>query len=533
MTVEEWLGADNYLGIDIWNRKYRYGDESFEEWLDRVSGGDKALKQLIREKKFLFGGRILANRGLNEKGIHCCYSNCFVMTPPEDNLESIFDTAKNMARTYSYGGGVGLDISNLAPKGAKVHNTAKESSGAVSFMDLYSLVTGLIGQSGRRGALMISMSCEHPDIEDFITIKSDLNRVTKANISVRMTNEFMQAVKEDKDFTLHFERPETGETIEKVVKAKDLFMLIAKMNWDMGEPGVLFWDRVESWSLLSNNKNFKYAGVNPCAEETLPAGGSCCLGSINLDAFVNQKRFDYSAFNDCVATATRALNDILDEGLPYLPLQEQKNSVKNWRQIGLGIMGLADTLIHMGIRYGSKQAIDFCDQLGERMIRVAATESSRLGNLSEYGCYPCSNQNEENTHFAVYNNLSHTECNGLYNSQLLTIAPTGTLSTMIGVSGGLEPIFANYYNRRTESLYNETKTYKVYTPIVKEYMGAHGLIDDSQLPDYFITAQTLDYRERINMQAAWQRHIDASISSTVNVPTDFTVEQVADLYMYA
>ena len=164
MTVQEWLGKDNQLGQDIWERKYRYENESFDKWIERVSGGNTTIAQLIKDKKFLFGGRILANRGLENKGRKISLSNCYVIEPPEDNIESIFDCAKKLARTYSYGGGCGVDISKLSPRGAKVNNAAKETTGSVSFMDLYSMVTGLIGQSGRRGALMLSLSCEHPDL---------------------------------------------------------------------------------------------------------------------------------------------------------------------------------------------------------------------------------------------------------------------------------------------------------------------------------------------------------------------------------
>lgn len=265
MTVQEWLGTDNQLGIDIWERKYRYNNETFDEWVDRVSGGNTDVKQLILDKKFLFGGRILSNRGLDKYGVKTTLSNCYVIAPPEDNIESIFECASKLARTYSYGGGCGIDISKLAPRGAKVNNTAKETSGSVSFMDLYSLVTGLIGQNGRRGALMLSLSCEHPDLEEFIEIKSDLDRVTKANISVRITDKFMTAVKLRKPFTLSFTRTETGETITKEIDAYSLFHKLCEMNWDYAEPGMLFWDRIENWNLLSCDDEFHYAGTNPCA----------------------------------------------------------------------------------------------------------------------------------------------------------------------------------------------------------------------------------------------------------------------------
>lgn len=537
MTVQEWLGSDNQLGIDIWERKYRYENESFDEWIDRVSGNNVSIAELIKEKKFLFGGRILANRGLENKGRKISLSNCYVIEPPEDNIESIFDCAKKLARTYSRGGGCGVDISKLAPKGARVNNAAKETTGSVSFMDLYSMVTGLIGQNGRRGALMLSLSCEHPDLEEFIGIKSDLNRVTKANISIRITDKFMAAVKNKTPFTLSFTRLETGETITKEIDAYEMFHKMCEMNWDYAEPGMLFWDRINNWNLLSCDDEFEYAGTNPCAEEPLPAGGSCLLGSINLAEFVCGAGFDFVAFKYCVQEAVFALNEILDEGLPLHPLKEQRESVYDWRQIGLGIFGLADLLIKLGIKYGSPEAIDLCDMIGHTMADTAIKTSAILSK--EHGePYPKYKPEAiEQSAFYSKNALGETkelvEAFGLRNSQLLTIAPTGSLSTMLGVSGGIEPIFANYYTRKTESLKGHDEFYKVYTPIVKEYMDKHGLKDDSELPDYFVTAQTLDYKNRIYMQSIWQSHIDASISSTVNVPNDFTVEQVEDLYMTA
>lgn len=535
MTVQEWLGYDNQLGVDIWERKYRYENETFDEWITRVSGRNETIAELIKEKKFLFGGRILANRGLENKGRKISLSNCYVIEPPEDNIESIFDCAKKLARTYSYGGGCGVDISKLSPRGAKVNNAAKETTGSVSFMDLYSMVTGLIGQAGRRGALMLSLSCEHPDLEEFIGIKSDLDRVTKANISIRITDKFMAAVKNKTPFTLSFTRLETGETITKEIDAYEMFHKMCEMNWDYAEPGMLFWDRINNWNLLSCDDEFEYAGTNPCAEEPLPAGGSCLLGSINLAEFACDTGFDFESFKHCVKSSVIALNEVLDEGLPLHPLKEQRESVYDWRQIGLGIFGLADLLIKLGIKYGSPEAIDLCDMIGHTMADMAIKTSAVLAK--EYGVYPKYKPEVEQSAFYSKNALGKTkelvESFGLRNSQLLTIAPTGSLSTMLGVSGGIEPIFANYYTRKTESLKGHDEYYKVYTPIVKEYMDKHGLKDDSELPDYFVTAQTLDYKNRIYMQSIWQSHIDASISSTVNVPNNFTVEQVEDLYMTA
>lgn len=537
MTVQEWLGEDNQLGIDIWERKYRHNGETFDQWVARVSGGNERVAKMILQKKFLFGGRILSNRGMSTTGKKVTYSNCYVIEPPEDNIESIFDRASKLARTYSYGGGCGLDLSKLAPRGAKVNNTADETSGSVSFMDLYSLVTGLIGQNGRRGALMLSLSCEHPDLEEFIGIKSDLDKITKANISIRITDEFMYAVENREMFKLHFSRPETGEEITKEVNAYELFRRICEMNNDYAEPGMLFWDRIESYSLLSNDGEFQYAGVNPCAEEPLPAGGSCLLGSLNLAAFVGKDgSFKFGELQEAVQVAVTALNEVLDEGLPLHPLAEQRESVRDWRQIGLGIFGLADCLIQMGITYGSDEAIDLCNQIGFVIANEAIYSSAMLAK--KYGSYPkYKAEAVQWSEFYLENTTIETRAAvnefGIRNSQLLTIAPTGTLSTMLRVSGGIEPIFANSYTRKTESLHGHDEYYKVYTPIVERYMKQHSLQDEAELPEFFVTAQTLNYMNRIKMQAIWQDHIDASISSTVNVPNDFTTDEVENLYLEA
>lgn len=537
MFVEEWLGKENQLGIDIWKKKYQRNGESFEDWLDRVSGGDADVAELIADKKFLFGGRILSNRGIDDEKV--TYSNCYVISPPEDNIESIYDTAKKLARTYSYGGGCGIDISKLAPCGAKVNNQAKSTSGAVSFMDTFSQVTEQIGQNGRRGALMISIDCTHPDLEKFITVKSDLNKVTSANISVRVTDRFMVAVKNDEDWELYYKRNETGEEIKKTVKARDIFDLLCRNNWDYAEPGILYWDRITNWNLVSNDKDFEYAGVNPCAEEPLPAGGSCLLGAINLAAFVRNGKFDWHDFNRTVNIAVKALNNVLDEGLERHPLAEQRKTVRDWRQIGLGIMGLADMLIKLGIEYGSPDSITLCDAIGYSMARNAIVASADIAGYA--GCYDKYNEQYVTTSPFFTEHIkpddeeawSFVEANGLRNSQLLTIAPTGSISTMIGVSGGIEPIFANYYERTTKSLHGHDEVYKVYTPIVKEYMDAHGIKDELGLPSYFVTSATIPIKRRIDMQSVWQKHIDASISSTVNLPNEATVDDVKDLYMYA
>lgn len=541
MWVEDWLGKDNKLGCDIWRKKYQHDGETFLQWLDRVSNGNEELKKDILDKKFLFGGRILSNRGLQKEGRKVTYSNCYVIEPPEDNLESIFDAAKKLARTFSYGGGCGIDISKLAPRGSVINNAAKETTGAVSFMDLYNLTTSLIGQNGRRGALMISLSCNHPDLEEFIDIKTDLNKITKANISIRVTDEFMRAAALGEHYDLTFVRKETGEEIVKTVFAPDILDKLCKNNWNYGEPGMLYWDSIEKWNLLADDSEFKFAGVNPCAEEPLPAGGSCLLGAVNLSAFVINGRFDFDDFADTVSRAVKALNEVLDEGLELHPLEEQRESVADWRQIGLGIFGLADMLIKLGIEYGSADSIYLCDKIGFIMADVAIGTSAYLAR--DFGPYNKFKPEalDKNLYF-IGNTREETKRAvkrfGLRNSQLLTIAPTGSISTMLGVSGGIEPIFDTSYTRKTESLHGHDQYYEVYTPIVKSYLDNNEVVHNLNtgkpvLPNYFVTAKTIDPEKRIKMQSIWQKHIDASISSTVNLPESATVEDVRRLYIYA
>ena len=234
MNEKTWLN-NNQLAIDIWNKKYKYEDETFEDWLNRVSNGNEEVKRLIIEQKFLFGGRILANRGLQNYGKKVTYSNCYVLEIKNDSIEAIYQTCSDLARTFSYGGGCGIDISKLRPRGAKVNNAAKTTTGAVSFMETFNQVGEVIGQAGRRAATMLSMRCSHPDIEEFIDIKTDLNKVTKANISIMMTDEFIKAVIDKKPYICKFEL-ENGDVITKEVDASRLFKKLAKNNWRMGEP---------------------------------------------------------------------------------------------------------------------------------------------------------------------------------------------------------------------------------------------------------------------------------------------------------
>lgn len=385
---------------------------------------------------------------------------------------------------------------------------------------------------------MISMECTHPDLEEFISIKNDLTRVTKANISVMITDDFMRAVEQDEDWELSFKT--NKDAMVKVVKAKEVFRVLSKNNWDYAEPGILYKSKIDNWNLLSEDSEFSYAGVNPCAEEPLPNGGSCLLGSINLSAYIVEKdgvnQFDTYSFEKDIHKIVKGMNEVLDQGLPLHPLQIQRDTVRDYRQIGIGVMGIADMLIKLGLRYDSDEAINLCDSISRVMIDKSIKASALLAK--ETGAYPKYNSEAVlNSPFLLKNTYSDTyrlvKQYGLKNSQLLTIAPTGSLSTMLQISGGIEPIFANSYTRKTESLHGEDVYYKVYTPIVKKYMDSHNIDKEEDLPDFFVTSQNINPFKRVEMQGVWQKHIDASISSTINLPEEATIETVESLYMHA
>ena len=555
----KWLN-ENQLSYDIWNKKYRYNNESFDQWLNRVSNGNLDIKELILDKKFIFGGRILANRG-TQNSQKVTFSNCYVIPPVEDSIEGIYTACSQLARTYSYGGGCGVDISNLRPAGAEVHNSAKTTSGAVSFMSTFDEVTKVIGQNGRRAALMISMDVNHPDVMEFINIKANTDKVTSANISIRVNDDFMQAVERDADYILHWpcdnkklQHIGLGELIKnpanipynvllpiskvttqqdadntigyiKRVKAKEIFDTLCKNNWNYAEPGILYWDRITAYNLMSKDSDFQYAGVNPCAEEPLPAGGSCLLGSLNLAAFIDAHGFKYDEFKTAVEYAVLALNEVLAEGLPLHPLEIQQKTVGNYRQIGLGIMGLADALIKLKIQYGSPDAITFCDHLGNIMANTAIFASASIEDDISLSFEQCCKSEFYKKHMPTDYALSNT--------QLLTIAPTGSISTMWNISGGIEPIFAKSYTRTTKSLHNKDVVYTVYPQIIKDYMDTHNITSVEKLPSWFVSSEDILPEDRIKMQAVWQEHIDASISSTINLPEESTVKDVYNIYMQA
>ena len=528
MELKNWL--DTQLGQDIWTRKYQNGDETFDQWLDRVSNGDDAVKDLILSKKFIFGGRILASRGITDRKV--TYSNCYVLPPVGDSIEEIYDTNKYLARTFSYGGGCGIDISQLRPKGSPVNNAALTTTGAVSFMETFNNTSQTIGQKGRRGALMISMDVNHAEIEDFINAKTQNKKLEECNISVRTDDLFMTRV------------------IAGDGNANELMYKLAENNWNWGEPGMLFWDNINKETLLSEyikNGEFEFAGVNPCAEEPLPAGGSCLLGSLNLaefvkDPFGKRPAFDIPSFKQAVKVAIRALNQVLDEGLPLHPLQIQRDSVAKWRQIGLGIMGFGDMLIKMRIPYGSDRCSNLIATIGMALCNTGLQESALLAK--ELGTFEAYNEDYILSSFYLHSKIKEgviyeetidlIKAHGLRNSQLFTIAPTGSIGTMFGVSTGVEPIYdVNGFARTTKSLNAEDKVYMEYPNIVQRAIEADDIDMLNNKPAYLIGAKDLDFMSRVKIQADWQVWIDASISSTLNLPKESPVEDVFKAYVVA
>lgn len=386
---------------------------------------------------------------------------------------------------------------------------------------------------------MISLPINHPDIEEFIDIKLDLEKITKANISVMIDDNFMKAVKSKAKYLCKFEIDCNDEIIVKEVDAYKLFMRLCTNNYRMGEPGMLFWDKVTSYNFMSADENFELAGTNPCAEEPLPAGGSCLLGSLNLSEFVispfsELAEFDFPKFKEAVHKAIKALDIVLDEGLDLHPLQEQKESVAKYRQMGLGVMGIADMLLKLNMKYGSEESLVMCDKIAQFLLNEAVRTSALLAK--ENGPFPAYNEKVlESPLLKLVDDdvFELVKQYGMRHSALLTIPPCGSISNLLGVSGGIEPIFALSYTRKTESLHDEDVYYKVITPIAKRYMEKFNIADEKDLPEIFVTANDIFYEDRIKMQATWQKYIDASISSTVNLPEDSTVEDISNIYMKA
>lgn len=509
--TKEWDMTE--LQRDILDNKYRDGGESFDGFINRVAGHNPDVAKMIRNKDFLYAGRILAGRGISR---NVSLSNCYVLPQPGDNIESIYDVSRAMARTYSYGGGTGTDLSRLRPAGTPVNNAAKTSVGPVPFMQLYDTTTKIIGQEGRRGALMLTISSDHPDVREFIESKQDVDAITHANISVRARKDLF----------------DNSEENNKTLK------MIAEANWRTGEPGLLYWDRVEDWHLLSHHPEYKLHSTNPCGEQPLPEYGSCNLGSINLGNFIlnpftDEAKIDVHRLLKAVKTGVVAMNEALDDGMELHPLPEQRAVASKFRQIGLGIMGLADMYIKLGVRYGSEESMEIAEFLAKQIRNTAFEQSVDL--VDRYGTYPAYDFDviKKSNYFKALPKYLQEKIRtkGMVNSHVLSIAPTGSISTMIGISGGVEPIFANSFTRTTKSLSGKGDVdYKVFTEVIKELMDAKGIEHEKDLPDYCITSHDLNPAERIEMQSIWQTYIDSAISSTLNLNNSVTVEEIEKIY---
>ncbi|MDE1854950.1 MAG: adenosylcobalamin-dependent ribonucleoside-diphosphate reductase [Candidatus Micrarchaeota archaeon] len=488
---------------------------------------------LLKDFRFVPGGRIMFGAGARKKAT---LLNCYVIPIKEDSLEAIFDWCKEAARTYSLGGGVGGDISILRPRGARVNNSAVFSSGSVSFMEIMSETTHTIGQNGRRGALMITISVDHPDVIEFIRVKQNLKKVRYANISVRITDEFMRAVDSDSDFKLRFDSPKTGR-IERVVRARALWNELVKAARDWAEPGLIFWDTVKKYSPSEYN-GMDVITTNPCSEQPLQPYGACDLGSLNLsafvlDAFTDNSRVDWASLEKATRYAMRFLDNVLDYNSDRHPLPEQAEAVGKSRRTGLGVTGLGDMLAKLKIKYDSDESLQFVDKLFAALENAAYDESTEIAK--EKGPFPLFDK-EKHLSMPFIQTLDEglrqkIASNGIRNVALLTIPPVGSGSVLAGTSSGIEPIFAFSYTRRSESLSKEF--FKVYHPLVIEYMRTAGLKDDAKLPDFFVPAHHIKAEFRVKLQGIIQKHIDSAISSTVNLPENTTVEQVGDIYMMA
>ncbi len=516
---------------DMWRRVARElaapekDEEKRKEWSSK-------FYWLLENFRFVPGGRVLFGAGQTRKST---LLNCYFFAIKEDSIEAIFDWCKEAARTYSFGGGVGTDISVLRPRGAPVNNSAIYSSGAVSFMELLSTTTGTIGQAGRRGALMITIRVDHPDVMEFIGVKRDLKKVNYANISVKISDDFMKAVEADGDLLLHFKN-EKAE-VNRTVRARDVWKSLVKGAWQSAEPGVLFWDTIKRDSTTEYN-GMEVQGVNPCSEQTLESYGCCCLGSVNLSAFVRdpfteRASIDWDGLTRATQYGVRFLDNVLDYNAERHPLLQQRDASLHSRRVGVGITGLGDMLIKLGLKYDDDSTIGFVDHLFERIKNVIYDYSTELAK--EKGSFPAFDAEKHLSQPFVTRLEGKVKekirSQGIRNAAITTIPPVGSGSILAGTSSGVEPVFALFYTRRSKSL--SEGEFKVFHPLVKEYMEATGATDEGELPNYFVTAHQIKPEMRVKMQATIQKHIDTAISSTVNLPEDITPEEVEKIYMLA
>ena len=534
------------IAEQIWDMKYRLKeadgtaiDLSVEDTWRRIARAlasaetdtaawEDKFYHALEDFKYLPAGRITAGAGTDRS---VTLFNCFVMGTIPDSMGGIFDMLKEAALTMQQGGGIGYDFSTIRPKGAVVKGVAADASGPLSFMDVWDAMCRTIMSAGsRRGAMMATMRCDHPDVEQFIAAKADSARLRMFNLSVLVTDAFMEAVKADGPWDLQFD----GK-VYHTVQARDLWNRIMKATYDYAEPGVIFIDRINE----KNNLNYieTICATNPCGEQPLPPYGACLLGSINMarlveDAFGPDARLDVEKMNDLVATAVRMMDNVVDAS--RFPLPQQQEEALNKRRIGLGVTGLADALLMCGLRYGSEEAAAQTEDWLKAIARASYLASVDLAK--EKGAFPLFDADK---YLASGNMMAMDDdvreavrAHGIRNALVTSIAPTGTISLYAGnVSSGIEPVFAYSYTRKVLQKDGSRTEEEVVDYAVQMYRERHG--EDADLPDYFVNAQTLAPLEHVRMQAAAQKWVDSSISKTINCPEDISFEDFKEVYLEA
>ncbi len=505
---------------DTWRRIAKdlaSAEDDAEHW-------EEKFYEALEGFKFLPAGRITAGAGSKRE---VTLFNCFVMGTIPDEIGGIFEMLKEAALTMQQGGGIGYDFSTIRPKGALVRGVAADASGPLSFMDVWDAMCRTIMSAGsRRGAMMATLRCDHPDIEDFIKAKSDAARLRMFNVSVLITDAFMAAVKDDNEWDLIFE----GKTY-KTVSAKGLWNKIMQSTYDYAEPGVIFIDRINQ----ANNLNYceKIAATNPCGEQPLPPYGACLLGSINLTQIVKNPfepdaELDLCLLDGLVTIAVRMMDNTID--VSNFPLDAQANEAANKRRIGLGVTGLADALLMVGIRYGSEEAAELTKSWLHKIARSAYLASVELAK--EKGAFPLFDAEPYLASGSMLNMDDDVKAqikqHGIRNALLTSIAPTGTISLYAGnISSGIEPVFAYAYARKVLQKDGSHTEEEITDYAVQMWRNKFG---DKKLPQYFVNAQTLAPLDHIRMQAAAQSWIDSSISKTINCPAEIDFDSFKDVY---
>lgn len=533
------------IAEQIWDMKYRLKDAEGvaldatveDTWrrIARALAADEAQPELWEQRfygaledfKYLPAGRITAGAGT---GRSVTLFNCFVMGTIPDSMGGIFEMLKEAALTMQQGGGIGYDFSTIRPRGAEVKGVAADASGPLSFMDVWDAMCRTIMSAGsRRGAMMATMRCDHPDIEAFIEAKKDPARLRMFNLSVLVTDGFMAAVKGDGPWDLVF-----AGKVYRTVQARDLWNRIMQSTYEVAEPGVIFIDRINAMNNLAYCETI--AATNPCGEQPLPPYGACLLGSINLavlvrDPFESAAALDVAALDELVRMAVRMMDNVVDAS--RFPLPEQAAEAQAKRRIGLGVTGLADALLMLGLRYGSAEAAAQTEAWMKAIARAAYLASVDLAK--EKGPFPLFDAEK----YLASGSLTHMDADvreairahGIRNALLTSIAPTGTISLYAGnVSSGIEPVFAYAYTRKVLQKDGSRSEEEVVDYAVRLWREKYG---DAPLPDHFVNAQTLPPLDHVRMQAAAQKWIDSSISKTINCPEDISFEGFKEVYMAA